>query len=71
MITLWNFNIWMTCTMVPYTLMRKLKKNAGMHNEKKSSYHLPCHYFGIMEILEMAKEQLPRHRERTVVYYIT
>lgn len=40
-------------------------------NEKKSSYHLPCHYFAIMEILEMAKEQLPRYRERTVVYYIT
>ena len=34
-------------------------------NEKKSSYHLPCHYFAIMEILEMAKEQLPRYREIT------
>ena len=42
MITLWNFNIWMTCTMVPYTLMRKLKKNVGMQYEMKKKVHIIC-----------------------------
>ena len=42
MITLWNFNIWMTCTMVPYTRMQRLKKNVGMQYEMKKKVHIIC-----------------------------
>lgn len=42
MITPLNFNIWITCTMVPFTFMLKLKRSAGKHYVIIKSVHVIC-----------------------------
>ena len=49
------------------------KCQKALHNYRKCSCHLPSHYFAIVEVhvLQKDDEELPTYRGRTVVNHIT